>query len=204
MGIASLHPSCKGCFASRATTFSRQHLRHVNPTGKSAKTCPVPRTKINRFTRQGKSRLNPLVSPDARGDRDRHERAVGCGGRGGALDETRSSRTVKSCGPGAPMLASSSREVILATDGGNKAGHRGEREVSRKPIAQGKPECFRWTCMLVCALLCTNLHTRSRVQRAPGFPCALVFEGAETDAKLGRSAPRERGVVSSGCFLAAV
>ena len=101
--------------------------------------------------------MNPCVSPDARGDRDRHERAVGCGGRGGALDETRLSRTVKSCGPDAPMLASSWREVILANDGGNKAGHRGKREVSRKPIAQGKPECFRWTCMLVCAIFLHKL-----------------------------------------------
>jgi hypothetical protein len=28
-------------------------------------------------------------------------------------------------------------------DGGNKAGHRGEREVSRKTIAQGRPDCLR-------------------------------------------------------------
>jgi hypothetical protein len=28
-------------------------------------------------------------------------------------------------------------------DGGNKAGHRGERVISRKIIAQGRPECFR-------------------------------------------------------------
>ena len=30
-----------------------------------------------------------------------------------------------------------------ASDGGNKAGHRGEREISRKTIARGRPECFR-------------------------------------------------------------
>jgi hypothetical protein len=30
-----------------------------------------------------------------------------------------------------------------AGDGGKKAVHRGELEVSRKAIAQGRPECFR-------------------------------------------------------------
>jgi hypothetical protein len=49
------------------------------------------------------------------------------------------------------MLASSLAEMHLAQpgsrriinpegDGGKQAGHRGEREVSRKPFAQGKPE----------------------------------------------------------------
>ncbi|WP_212034187.1 hypothetical protein, partial [Bradyrhizobium sp. JYMT SZCCT0428] len=34
-------------------------------------------------------------------------------------------------------------------------------------------------------------HARPRVQRAPGLPCALVFEGKEFLAKLGRNASRE-------------
>jgi len=61
------------------------------------------------------------------------------------------SRTAKSCGPGAPMLASSLAEMHPAQpgsrwivnpkgDGGKQAGHRGEPEVSRNPFAQGKPE----------------------------------------------------------------
>ena len=33
-------------------------------------------------------------------------------------------------------------------------------------------------CMLVCASICL-LHTRPRVQRAPGIPCALCLEGKE-------------------------
>ena len=51
---------------------------------------------------------------------------------------------------------------------------RGERAISRQTIAQGRPDALRWTCMLVCALLCAHLHTGPRVQRAPGLPCALV------------------------------
>ncbi len=42
-------------------------------------------------------------------------------------------RTAKSCRSGAPMLASSLREEAQATVS-NKPGHRGEREVSRKPL----------------------------------------------------------------------
>src|SRR5215207_8276800 len=37
-------------------------------------------------------------------------------------------------------------------------------------------------------------HTRPRVQRAPGIPCALCFEGEDNEfAKLGRNTPRECG-----------
>ena len=46
-------------------------------------------------------------------------------------------RTAKSCGSDAPMLASSLREEAQATVT-TKHGRRGEREVSRKTIAQGK------------------------------------------------------------------
>ena len=43
-----------------------------------------------------------------------------------------------------------------------------------------------------------TLHTRPRVQRAPGLPCALCYrEGANEDANLGRTVPRDREVVSS-------
>ena len=31
----------------------------------------------------------------------------------------------------------------LRGDGGNRAVHRGEHDISRKAIAQGRPECFR-------------------------------------------------------------
>ena len=50
-------------------------------------------------------------------------------------------RTAKSCGPGAAMLALSSwshPQVTVA----NKPAHRGERDISRKAIARGRPGCF--------------------------------------------------------------
>ena len=46
-------------------------------------------------------------------------------------------------------------------------------------------------------ILPSILHTRPRVQRAPGFPCALFFRGREKNASLGRIPPRDREGVSS-------
>src|SRR3977135_1078306 len=37
--------------------------------------------------------------------------------------------------------------------------------------------------MLVCAFPCATLHTRPRVQRAPGIPCSLCFEEGQRNAK---------------------
>ena len=49
--------------------------------------------------------------------------------------------------------------------------------------------------MLVCVFLC-SLHTRPRVQRAPGLPCALCFRRNEiTATPRARLAPRECGVM---------
>src|ERR1700716_490975 len=61
-------------------------------------------------------------------------------------------------------------------------------------IASAEPVCS-------CAFFCACLHTRPRVQRAPGFPCALLFlSRAAIDANLGRIAPRECGRTSSRCM----
>ena len=75
--------------------------------------------------------------------RDRHERAVGCGGREVRERRVRMTRTAKSCGPDAAVLASSWQKQASAGDGGKRAVHRGEHEVSRQATAQGRPECFR-------------------------------------------------------------
>src|SRR3954467_11240876 len=71
-----------------------------------------------------------------------------------------------------------------------------ERGISRQTIAQGMPECSDCTCMLVCASHYI-MHTRPRVQRAPGIPCTLRFRRrGQVHASLGRNAPRERETVS--------
>src|SRR5580698_10803920 len=69
--------------------------------------------------------------------------------------------------------------------------HQGEHDIGRKAIAQGRPECFRFTCMLVCAFLCASMHTRPRVQRAPGLPCALCLRREQTNLQSSGNACRE-------------
>jgi hypothetical protein len=87
---------------------------------------------------------NSVCLTRLRGARDRHERAVGCDGRGWRARRTRRKRTVKSCGSDAAVLALSPREAkLLEGDGGKRAVLREEHEVNRKAIAQGRPECSR-------------------------------------------------------------
>jgi hypothetical protein len=94
-------------------------------------------------------------------------------------------RTAKSCGPDAPMLASSvavahrsnwiERDIREATVTTSPA-RRGEHDISRKAIAQGMSDASAALYARVRIFL-RLLHTRPRVQRAPGIPCALCLEG---------------------------
>ena len=60
-------------------------------------------------------------------------------------DERRMQRTAKSCGPDAPTLAFKLAMMLRITlmTVTKKPGHRGEHEISRKTIAQGRPDCLR-------------------------------------------------------------
>ena len=81
-------------------------------------------------------------------------------------------RTAKSCGSDAPMLASSLREEAQATVS-NKPGHRGEHEGNRNTIARGMPGETGVTVVTMLVCFTYHLHARLRVHRAPGIPCAL-------------------------------
>src|SRR5437762_8338086 len=78
-----------------------------------------------------------------------------------------------------------------ADDGGKRAVHRGERAISRKAIAQGRPECSRCP-VCSCAFLFAQIaletagaaSTRSSLR-------PLLPRRANEDANLGRNAPRE-------------
>src|SRR5712672_1447607 len=104
-------------------------------------------------------------------------------------------RTAKSCRSDAPMLASSLLEGAQATVS-NKPGHRGEREVSRKTIAWGMPGRSGVTVvtMLVCLFLS---HTRLRVHRAPGIPCALYYRGQDVQ---GKSRAKRCAEIATSCL----
>jgi hypothetical protein len=87
--VTAIHlPSCgaTNCFARPAMTMWREWLRQNNPTGKSAKSCPVLPTKIFRLTRRANQRYQLAPSHPIRGaGRDRHERC-------GEMRWTRSAR----------------------------------------------------------------------------------------------------------------
>jgi hypothetical protein len=85
-----------------------------------------------------------------------------------------SSRTAKSCGPGAATLASIPAGLCWRGNGDNKGRSPGRARISRKPLARGKPGCPGCTCGSTRVPFATGLsHTGLRAQSAPGFPCAL-------------------------------
>src|SRR5882672_7546767 len=57
---------------------------------------------------------------------------------------------------------------------------RGERGISRKTIAQGRPDALRWTCMLVCALPCAHCTRDRGCSAHPAFPAPSVVARRET------------------------
>jgi hypothetical protein len=154
-----------------------------------------------------KSRLELFISrPTERGvSRSSRTLGAGCDGRGSVLramgsqggfrlvsdvrhaDEGRLQRTAKSCGPDAPTLASSQRMLCRPNRARTKRyplmtvakepGHRGERDISRKTTRVRECRAFRCTRCYSCAFYQYKVHTRPRVQRAPGIPHALCFLG---------------------------
>src|SRR4029079_4648679 len=124
--------------------------------------------------------------------RDRHERAVRCDGRKWRARRTRLTRTAKSCGSGAAVLALSPREAkLLGGDGGKRAVHRGEHEVSRKAIAQGRPECSRCP-VCSCAVVAMRKIARETAGAASTRSSLRPHWRANEDKNLGRDASRDR------------
>ena len=129
--------------------------------------------------------------------RDRHERAVGCSGRESLRKTNASRRGRRSRVVPTPRRWRQVREKYLATTVARKPGHRGEHEISRKPlrresrIASAGPVCS-------CAFFRAFVHTRPRVQRASGFPCALfLLRGGHRRKARAQSAPRDRETASA-------
>jgi hypothetical protein len=119
--------------------------------------------------------------------RERHERAVGCGGRGARNRRMRARRMAKSCGPDAPMagvkLLRSSR--FLGVTVTNKLwSRRGEHGISCKPSRRESRDVSGYTCGPTPVLF---LHGTHGCDRHPAFPAPSVSKRAEDDAKLGRN-----------------
>ena len=106
------------------------------------------------------------------------------------------SRTAKSCGPDAAVLASSCAKArALRGDGGKRAVHRGDHEVSRKATAQGRPGCSACTCMLVCSLFAQIARETAGAACTRSSLHPLLREG-EIEANLGQNMSRDREVTS--------
>jgi hypothetical protein len=110
---------------------------------------------------------------------------------------TRAPRTVKSCGPGLPTLRSSSQgrfSRALASDGGKKARSPRRARISRKTIAQGRPDVSAYTCG---PSPCTFYARGPRVRRHPVFPAPSVHRGTCVPRKTrARTARRESGAMA--------
>jgi hypothetical protein len=184
--------------------IKRHDLQRLNlpancPTGKSRKPVQPSRKKYSACRVGQISGLSPRVSPDKRGGSRSSRNA-----RWDAVDVEAATDESGRCGRQnrvvlAPRCWRQVREkqTLLRGDGGKQAGRRGERAISRKTIAQGRPDASAEP-VCSCACFCACLHTRPRVQRAPGLPCALcVSRGCEVDENLGRTTPRECGRVSA-------
>src|SRR5260370_14949109 len=99
-------------------------------------------------------------------------------------------RTAKSCRSEAPMLASSLAN-FRGTTVSNKHGHRGEREVSRKTIAQGRPGLLRCTCGDYARVLCLFRTRGCGCIGHPAFPAPSVYRGANGSCKTSGASRRE-------------
>jgi len=212
MGGAKRYPSCLSKavvdFAESSTHPTAPGLRQNNPTGKIS------------LNASGKSALSVRPSHPAGGAyRDRHETRDGMrwtrqrrrarrsqGEQNSwAVDRTqddgagcvRQNRVVPT--PVAGVKLSVAKSIRPGRSAAKPAAtvtrrirRRGERGISRKTIAQGMPDCLRWTCMLVCVFWCTTLRTRPRVQRASGIPCSLFLSRGQRNANLGHNRAARR------------
>jgi hypothetical protein len=86
---------------------------------------------------------------------------------------------------------------FLRGDGGKRAVLRGEHEVSRKAIAQGRPECSRCPVCSCAVLLAQIARETAGAASTRSSLRPLFSRRANQDANLGRNAPRDRETMST-------
>ena len=99
---------------------------------------------------------------------------------------------MKSCGPDASTLAFKSRGGIREATVTNKPDHRGEREISRKTIAQGRPGVPAHLWLLP---LCFFVAQGAAGAAGTRLSLRPLLSWAEIPGQLGRIASREGGVI---------
>src|SRR2546429_6882681 len=81
----------------------------------------------------------------------------------------------------------------------NKPDHRGEHEGNRKTIARGMPGLLRCTCGDYTRVLTSHFAREASGALGTRHSLRPLFLGERFLQKLGRLAPRDRGVVSDEC-----
>src|SRR6185503_19142784 len=126
-------------------------MRHDGTTGKSPKTCRVPRAKIFCFrSHPNQSHNSARLTADE--GRSRTSRTRGEMRWTGELRLTWAAQAYGEVVWFGRRGAGVKLAIRRAGDGGKRAVLREEHEVSRKAIAQGRPECSRCP-VCSCALL---------------------------------------------------
>jgi hypothetical protein len=169
-----------------AMTMWREKARQIDPTGKSlriGRNRQAPKSKIFRFFRTANRAISTPI-PSRQEGRIMIVTNVGRGAvDAGSADNERRESVRRSRVVLTPRCWRQVCGSSPVDDGGKKAGHQGELEVSRKAIAQGMSDVLRCPVCSCAHFLCT-LRMRPRVQRASGIPCALfVWRGREITCK---------------------
>src|SRR5882672_5538227 len=80
------------------------------------------------------------------------------------------------------------------------SAHRGEREISRKTIAQGKPDASAEPVCSCAFFLCPFCARDRGCSAHPAFPAPSFTERVKSYAYLGHLMPRECGPIPSRCL----
>ena len=167
------------------------------PTGKSAKTCLSPRAKIFRFRSHPNHRHNSarLTADEGRWPSSRTRGEMRWTRRRDR--RARPERTAKSCGSDVAVLALRSGEAKLLWDnGGKRAVLREEHEVSRKAIAQGRPECSRCP-VCSCAVLFAQIARETAGAASTRSSLRPLTKRAGSSQTSGAITSRDRGLTFS-------
>ena len=142
--VRATHGKRRPCGSSQIPLMAVARKRQFPQADQSDLGGPVLRAKIFRSRRRANQNYDSRhpVPPEGRRPSSRTLGQVAVDADA-MTDEGGVKRTAKSCGPDAAVLASSCADRFLRDDGGKRAVHRGEHEVSRKATAQGRPGCSR-------------------------------------------------------------
>jgi hypothetical protein len=102
---------------------------------------------------------------------------AGCDGRGSGARRATLKRTAKSCGPGAPTLASSFAEVSAGRRWQTSPVTGESTKETVKTIAQGRPGVSGEPVVTTLVCLLHFAREAAGAHGAPGFPCALFLLG---------------------------